>query len=141
MKQAVSVITLGVADLRRSRAFYERMGWKASSASQDEIVFFNAGGPVFALFKNIALADDAGVSAEGGGFTGFTLAHNVESREAVAAVLDLAVAAGGTLVKPGEDVFWGGHRGYFSDPDGFLWEVAWNPLWPLDADGHLVLPD
>lgn len=140
MKQAISVLTLGVSDLRRSRAFYERMGWKASPASQGEIVFFNAGGLVFALFKNSALADDAGVSAQGSGFTGFTLAHNVDSKEAVAEVLQQAVAAGGTLVKPGEDVFWGGHRGYFADPDGFLWEVAWNPLWPLDGNGHLMLP-
>lgn len=141
MKQAISVLTLGVSDLRRSRTFYERMGWQASSASQGEIVFFNAGGLVFALFKNSALADDAGVSPEGSGFTGFTLAHNVDSKEAVTEVLNQAVAAGGTLVKAAEDVFWGGHRGYFADPDGFLWEVAWNPLWPLDPKGQLVLPD
>lgn len=140
MKQAISVVTLGVSDLRRSRAFYEQMGWKASPASQAEIAFFNAGGLVFALFKNSALADDAGVSADGSGFTGFTLAHNVASKETVAEVLKEAVAAGGTLIKAGEDVFWGGHRGYFADPDGYLWEVAWNPLWPLDEDGHLQLP-
>lgn len=140
MKQAISVVTLGVSDLRRSRAFYEQMGWRASSASQGEITFFDVGGLVLALFKSSALADDAGVSADGTGFTGFTLAHNVGSKETVAEVLQQAVAAGGTLVKPGEDVFWGGHRGYFADPDGFLWEVAWNPLWPLDPQGHLILP-
>lgn len=140
MRQAISVITLGVSDLRRSRAFYERMGWKTSAASQAEISFFSAGGLVLALFKNGALADDAGVSPEGSGFTGFTLAHNVASKHEVTEVLNEAVAAGGILIKPAEDVFWGGHRGYFADPDGFLWEVAWNPLWPLNADGHLQLP-
>lgn len=140
MKQAISVVTLGVSDLRRSRAFYERIGWKASPASQAEIAFFDTGGLVLALFDAGALAEDAGVSPEGSGFTGFTLAHNVATKDAVAEILRDAVAAGGTLVKPGEDVFWGGHRGYFADPDGFLWEVAWNPLWPMDSNGHLRLP-
>lgn len=140
MRQTLSFVTLGVADLQRSRAFYRALGWVESSASQEAIAFFNTGSVVFALFQRQALAEDANVPAGGSGFPGFTLAHNVESEAAVVATLAEAVTAGATLARPGEKVFWGGFRGYFADPDGFLWEVCYNPFFPLDADGRVQLP-
>lgn len=140
MKQTISFITLGVADLARSRAFYQALGWRESTASQEAIAFYQAGSVAFALFQRQALAEDAAVSPVGSGFPGFTLAHNVPSEAAVLATLAEAVAAGATLVRPADKVFWGGFRGYFADPDGFLWEVCCNPFIPLDADGFIQLP-
>jgi len=134
-------VTLGVRDMTRARAFYERLGWRASPASNDEVAFFKAGGVVLGLYGRAALADDANVSPDGEGFAGMALAHNTASCEAVDGVIAEAAAAGGTLVKPAEDVFWGGYSGYFADPDGHLWEVAWNPHFPFDAAGNLILPD
>jgi len=104
------------------------------------VAFYQAGGVAFALFARASLAEDANVSATGSGFSGFTLAHNVASEEAVAATLREAVAAGGRLVRAGEKAPWGGFRGYFADPDGFLWEVCFNPFFPLDEDGFVRLP-
>jgi len=140
MRQTVSFITLGVQDLARSRQFYRALGWQESSASQDQIAFFQAGSLAFGLFQRAALADDAGVAAAGSGFPGFTLAHNVESEAAVIRTIDEAVAAGARLVRAADKVFWGGFRGYFADPDGFLWEVCWNPFFPLDEHGYVQLP-
>lgn len=140
MKQTISFITLGVRDLARSRAFYAALGWRESSSSQEGVAFFNAGTVNFALFGREALAEDASVSATGSGFPGFSLAHNVPSEAAVEALLADAVAAGGILVRPADKVFWGGFRGYFADPDGFLWEVCYNPFFPLDEAGHVQLP-
>lgn len=140
MQQTISFITLGVADLARSRAFYRALGWRESAASQEGIAFFQAGSVAFALFPREALAEDADVTAAGSGFRGFTLAHNVASEAAVLALLDEAVAAGAKLVRPADKVFWGGFRGYFADPDGFLWEVCYNPFVTLDADGFIHLP-
>ncbi|OQW58540.1 MAG: glyoxalase [Proteobacteria bacterium HN_bin10] len=140
MEPRISIVTLGVANLARSRAFYEAMGFRASSASQGDIVFFQAGAMVLALYPREALAEDAAVAAEGDGFRGLSLAHNVRAREEVAAILAQAAAAGGRIVKPAQDVFWGGHSGYFADPDGHLWEVAWNPHLPLSAEGAPMLP-
>ena len=132
MKPRISLITLGVADLPTSRAFYERLGFAARPESTEDIAFMNmANGLVLALFPREKLAEDAHVDSTGSGFRGFTLAHNVTSPEAVDAVLAEAVAAGTTLQKPGQQVFWGGYSGYFADPDGFLWEVAYNPLMDL----------
>ena len=139
MKQAISFITLGVADLARSRAFYKALGWQESSASQEAIAFFQAGSVAFALFQRDALAEDANVPSTGSGFGSFTLAHNVESEAAVVALLDEAVTAGAKLVRAADKVFWGGFRGYFADPDGFLWEVCYNPFVALDADGFIRL--
>ena len=139
MKQAISFITLGVADLARSRAFYKSLGWQESSASQEGIAFYQAGSVAFALFQRDALAEDANVASAGSGFAGFTLAHNVESEAAVQALLDEAVAAGATLVRPADKVFWGGFRGYFADPDGFLWEACYNPFVSLDPNGFIQL--
>ncbi len=141
MERRVSFITLGVADLARARAFYEKLGFHASSASQDDIVFFQLGGLALGIFPWAKLAEDVGIAEEGVGFRGVTIAYNTRSKEEVAAVLAEAVAAGGTLVKPAQDVFWGGHSGYFADPDGHLWEVAHNPFVPMDANGVITLPD
>ena len=140
MRPTISFITLGVADLARSRAFYAALGWQESSASQPAIAFYAAGSVIFALFERGALAEDAGVVAAGTGFPGFTLAHNVASREAVVATIDAALAAGARRARPPEEASWGGFRGYFADPDGFLWEVCWNPHFPLAADGSVTLP-
>lgn len=140
MKQTISFITLGVADLPRSRAFYRALGWQESPSSQEAIAFFQVGSVAFGLFQREALAEDAAVSPEGSGFGGFTLAHNVPSEAAVVSTLEEAVAAGATLVRPADKVFWGGFRGYFADPDGFLWEVCFNPFFPLDAEGFVSLP-
>ena len=140
MRQTISFITLGVADLARSRAFYAALGWRESSGSQAEVAFFDAGGVVFALFGRAALAEDAGMPAAGSGFPGFALAHNVASEEAVDRLLAEAAALGATIVQPAGKVFWGGYRGYFADPDGFLWEVCWNPFFPLDEQGRVSLP-
>lgn len=140
MKQTISFVTLGVADLARSRDFYKALGWRESSASQAEIAFFQAGSVAFALFQREALAEDANVPAEGSGFAGFSLAHNVPSEAAVTETLAAAVAVGARLVRPADKVFWGGFRGYFADPDGFLWEVCFNPFVELDAEGFIRLP-
>ena len=141
MKQAISFITLGVSDLARSRTFYAALGWKESSGSSADVAFFQAGTVAFSLFPREALAEDANVAPQGSGFPGFTLAHNVESEAAVLSTLAEAVAAGATLARPADKAFWGGFRGYFADPDGYLWEVCWNPFFPLDSEGHVQLPE
>ena len=140
MRQTISFITLGVGDLAVSRAFYAALGWRESSGSQPEIAFFKAGSVVFGLFQRAALAADANVSPAGSGFSGFTLAHNVASQEEVDCLLGEAAALGASVVQPAGKVVWGGYRGYFADPDGFLWEVCWNPFFPLDAAGNVCLP-
>lgn len=139
MEPRVSVVTLGVSDLKRARAFYEAMGFKASERGNDDIVFMRAApGVALALYAWDALAEDATVSAAGAGFRGVTIAHNVRAKVEVAVVLAEAVRAGARIVKPAQDVFWGGHSGYFADPDGHLWEVAWNPHTP---DGTFDIPE
>ena len=140
MKQSISFITLGATDLDRSRRFYRALGWTESSSSQAEVAFFQVGHIVFALFGRESLAEDANVSPEGSGFPAFTLSHNVGSESEVDATLLEAVAAGGRLVRQGEKAPWGGFRGYFADPDGFLWEVCYNPFFALDDNGFVQLP-
>jgi hypothetical protein len=140
MEQRVSLVTLGVGDLAAARAFYARLGWREAAADGAGIAFFDLGGFALALHPRNALARDAGVPAAGTGFRAVTLAHNVATPEAVDAVLAEAVGAGGRLVKAGEPAPWGGYSGYFADPDGHLWEVAHNPLVPLDAAGRFNLP-
>lgn len=136
----LSIVTLGVANVQKARAFYESLGWQASTVSQEEIVFFQLSGVVLALFQRNALADDANVSPAGDGFRGVTLAHNVESEAEVDAALAHAENCGARIMKPATKVFWGGYSGYFSDPDGHLWEVAYNPFFPFDEAGRLALP-
>lgn len=140
MQPRITLITLGVADVARSRRFYEALGFTASSASQESVAFFQAGGVALALYGRKSLAEDATVPESTPGFSGITLAHNVASEGEVDSVLQEAVAAGGRLLKPGQRVFWGGYSGYFADPDGHLWEVAHNPGFPLDAEGRMQLP-
>jgi catechol 2,3-dioxygenase-like lactoylglutathione lyase family enzyme len=136
----LSFVTLGVADIARARAFYDKLGFRASSASNPDVVFYDVGGEVLALFGRAALAADAKVPESAPGFSGVALAHNVRSEAEVDAVLAEAVAAGAKLIKPGEKAFWGGYTGYFADPDGHLWEVAFNPFFPLDDTGRVQLP-
>jgi catechol 2,3-dioxygenase-like lactoylglutathione lyase family enzyme len=142
MEQRISVITLGVADLATSRRFYEEgFGWQVSPRSKGDIVFFQLGGMVLALYPRELLAEDATVPDDARTtFRGTTLAHNVRTREEVNVVLRTARQAGGTIVKPAQDVFWGGYSGYFADPDQHLWEVCHNPFWELADDGSLILP-
>jgi uncharacterized glyoxalase superfamily protein PhnB len=137
----LNIVTLGVTDLERARKFYEEgLGGKASPASQGDIAFFQLGGIVLALYPRKLLAGDATVHPTGTGFRGITLAQNVREKEEVSAVLETAEAAGGKIVKPAQDVFWGGHSGYFADPDGHLWEIAWNPHFKLNSRGEVELP-
>ena len=141
MRQQLHLITLGVKDLKRSLEFYEQgLGWKRAQASSGDVVFFSMGGVVLSLYPRDKLAEDAGVSPEGEGFEAITLAYNTRSREEVDEVLQQAARLGARIVKTAQDVFWGGYSGYFADPDGHLWEVAWNPFFELDADGKLNLP-
>ena len=134
MEQRLSLVTLGVADLARARAFYEALGWEATMVVPDEVVFFQAGGMVVGLWGRDKLAADSGVT-DHGGWGGITLAHNVRSPEDVDAVLDQASAAGGTVARPGAPTEWGGYSGLFLDLDGHPWEVAHNPGWTLGDDG------
>jgi catechol 2,3-dioxygenase-like lactoylglutathione lyase family enzyme len=128
MQPRISMITLGVRDMTRAIRFYaEGLGFPRMD-SPPEVAFFTLNGTWLGLYGREALAEDATVPAEGSGFAGFALAHNVESEEQVRAVLQQAVDAGATLVKPAQKVFWGGYSGYFADPDGHLWEVAHNPF-------------
>jgi uncharacterized protein len=136
MEQRVSLVTLGVSDVARARAFYEALGWTGESADENT-VFFQAGGMVVALWDRTLLADDSGV--EGGGASGVTLAHNVASPEAVDRVLEEAASAGAAIVRPGAATFWGGYSGLFLDVDGHPWEVAHNPGWILASDGSISL--
>src|SRR3954451_11150541 len=126
MEQRLSLITLGVADVRASRAFYERLGWRASSAfGGGDVAFFQLGGVVLSVYGRAHLAKDAGLVPDGSGFGGIALAQNVRSRQEVDAVLAEAEKAGGRVIAKAEEKFWGGYSGYFADPDGHPWEVAW----------------
>ncbi len=139
MEQRLSLVTLGVADLERARRFYEEgLGWRRRNAHA-EVVFFQIGGAVLALWSRAALAADARLPDSGVSFGGIALAYNTRSREEVDQVLAEAKAAGATILKPAEDAFWGGYSGYFADPDGHPWEVAWNPEWTLLEDGSVRL--
>jgi len=141
MEQRISIITLGVADLKRSGEFYERLGWRRATSKAEGIIFFQAGGMALALYPRPELAKDANVAPEGDGFSGISLAYNGRSRAEVDAVLREAAAAGARILKPAQEAFWGGYSGYFSDLDGFLWEAAWNPFFPIAEDGSIRIPD
>ena len=135
----VSIITFGVADLAKSTAFYESLGWEKSSASMPAITFFEMQGSVFGLYEWSALADDAKVPAEGSGFRGVTLAMNLATVAEVEAVFAEWVAAGATPMVEPHKAFWGGHSSYVADPDGHLWEIAHNPYASIDDEGRLVM--
>ena len=138
MEQRLSLITLGVSDLARARRFYEALGWTSGAAPDDDVVFFQSGGMVVALWSREELATDS-VVTDTGGWGGVTLAHNVRSPAEVDGVLEEARAAGATIGREGAETFWGGYSGVFIDPDGHPWEVAHNPHWTLLDDGSLRL--
>jgi catechol 2,3-dioxygenase-like lactoylglutathione lyase family enzyme len=138
MEQRISLVTLGVRDLARARAFYEALGWKTNAAFGDDVVFFQAGGQVVALWGREQLAEDSGVE-DSGGWGGITLAYNTGSPAEVDAVIAEADAAGATIRRRGAETFWGGYSGAFVDPEGHAWEVAHNPHWTLRDDGSISL--
>ena len=141
MKPRINFVTLGVLDMAAMRAFYERLGLVASSASNPNVTFFDANGIVLALFGYNDLAEDAGIKAGPvPTFRGVGVAWNGTREEDVDHIMAHAKAAGATIVKKAKKVFWGGYSGYFADPEGHLWEVAYNPFMPLDARGHIQLP-
>ncbi len=135
------MVTLGVDDLARARAFYEALGWVVAPQSQASVVFLQGRNIVLGLYGRQALAEDAGVNDTPSGFSAVALALNLASEAKVDRLFDTAVAEGATAVKPPQNVFWGGYSGYFADPDGHLWEVAYNPFFAMDADGNLRLLD
>lgn len=138
MDQRLTLITLGVRDLARARAFYEQgLGWKPGNASEG-VAFYQLGPFALSLYGLKDLAEDARIGEPGTGFGGIALAINMHAREDVDRTIAEAVAAGAKLLKPAEDTFWGGYAGYFADPDGYPWEVAWNPGFPLDEQGRLL---
>jgi catechol 2,3-dioxygenase-like lactoylglutathione lyase family enzyme len=138
VEQRLSLVTLGVRDLARARAFYEALGWKTGAKPEDDVVFFQSGGMIVALWGRDQLAEDSAVE-DGGGWGGVTLAHNVRSPGEVDAVLAEAERAGATIPRRGGKTFWGGYSGVFSDPDGHPWEVAHNPSWTIAEDGSVHL--
>ncbi|MFI5266967.1 MAG: VOC family protein [Chloroflexota bacterium] len=143
MEPRISVVTLGVSDLPRSIRFYrDGLGWPSGVNDGEDVAFFQlGGGTVLSLFGREDLAKDANVAAgEPAMFGGFTLAQCLASKAEVDVALEAARAAGGTIIKPASDAFWGGYNGYFADPDGHPWEIAWNPFWELLPDGSVKLP-
>ncbi|WFE50093.1 VOC family protein [Micromonospora sp. WMMD1155] len=140
MEQRISLITLGVSDLARAKAFYEQLGWRGQEV--EETVFIQAGGLAVVLWGRDKLADDAGIADSGtDGFGGMALAQNVRSREEVDEIIATATKAGATVTKPARETFYGGYAGYFADLDGHVWEIAWNPGFALADDGTLTVPD
>ncbi|MEV7328961.1 VOC family protein [Micromonospora sp. NPDC093244] len=137
MEQRISLVTLGVTDVARAKAFYEQLGWRGQEI--EETVFFQAGGLAVVLWGRDKLADDAGIQGPGTG--AISLAQNVRSREEVDEVIATASKAGAEVTQPARETFYGGYAGYFTDPDGHLWEIAWNPGFQLGPDGTLTLPD
>ena len=137
----LTMITLGVEDIAKSTEFYEKLGFKKSSASQESVTFFITNGTVLGLFGKAALAEDAGVQDTETNFRGVAIAHNLDSEEAVDVAYAHALSCGATGTKKPHKVFWGGYSGYFADPDGHLWEVAYNPFAPLDENRNMPLPE
>lgn len=134
----MSLVTLGVADLARSRRFYEELGWTTDAGPDDDVVFFQAGAMVLGLWDRARLAEDSGVT-DTGGWGGVTLAHNVRSPSEVDQVIAEARAAGASIVREPAETFWGGYSGSFADPDGHPWEVAHNPFWTVTDEGSTLL--
>lgn len=139
MRQKLNLITFGTDDLKKSVAFYESLGWKNSEKSVDGLALFPLGGITLALHPRHELADDVTLPYTPSGFSGITLSYNTKSEKEVDEVLELVGTLGGTIVKPGQKVFWGGYSGYFKDLDGYLIEVAYNPFWEFDENDNLVL--
>jgi uncharacterized protein len=140
MDQRLSLITLGISDLDRSRKFYEALGWTTGAKEADDVAFFQAGGMIVALWDRGKLAEDS-VVKDSGGWGGVTLAYNTRSTDEVDTVIEEARAAGATIGREPAETFWGGYSAIFIDPDGHPWEVAHNPRWTITEDGATVLPD
>jgi predicted lactoylglutathione lyase len=136
----LTLVSLGVADVARATSFFEALGWRKSSASNDDVSFFQLGGLALSVFGRQDLADDATVSSDGSGFRGMSLAINLESEAEVDRVAAEWLSCGGTMVKQPHRAFWGGYSGYVADLDGHLWELAHNPGFTLMADGSMQLP-
>jgi catechol 2,3-dioxygenase-like lactoylglutathione lyase family enzyme len=139
MEQRLSLITLGISDLARARDFYEALGWKTGAKEADDVVFFQAGCMVVALWGREQLAEDSAVT-DGGGWGGMTLAYNTRSQEEVDEVMEEARKAGARIGREPAETFWGGYSGIFIDPDGHPWEVAHHPRWTIEEDGALTIP-
>jgi catechol 2,3-dioxygenase-like lactoylglutathione lyase family enzyme len=140
MNQHLHIVTLGVQDFKKSVKFYQKtLGWEPSNASNDDIMFFQAGGIVLAIYPREKLAEDAFAVADGSGFHGMTLAYNARSESEVDEIISNLRSKGVTIAKEPQKVFWGGYSSYFADPDGFLWEVAYNPFFEFDENGNLKL--
>jgi catechol 2,3-dioxygenase-like lactoylglutathione lyase family enzyme len=138
MEQRLSLVTLGVADVEQSLRFYEALGWKRGN-DNPSVVFFQLPGMILALWSRTSLAEDAGLAPNERGFGGITLAYNARSKAEVDTVLAEAEHAGARILKPAKEAFWGGYTGYFADPDGHPWEVAWNPEWTITKKGEIKL--
>jgi catechol 2,3-dioxygenase-like lactoylglutathione lyase family enzyme len=136
----LSMVTLGVKDIAAATAFYERLGLKRSAASQESVSFFQLAGGVLGLFGREALAEDGNVGAIWTGNGGVTLAYNLPSEAEVDAMMTEAAGIGAMILKPARKAFWGGYHGYFADPDGHVWEIAYNPFFPVDENGAVTLP-
>lgn len=137
MEQRMTIVGLGVSDLKVSTSFYEEcFGWEKAESSNDNITFFQLNGILLSLYPSEKLAEDAGVDAAGSGFKGFSLAHNPRTKEAVDELFAELEDKNVKIVKRPEEVFWGGYSGYIADPDGNLWEIAFNPFLPLDENGN-----
>ncbi len=138
MEQRLSLVTLGVDDLERARRFYEQLGWRRGN-DHPEVVFFQLQGMILALWSRAELAADARLPLPGSSFGGMALAYNARSRAEVDSVMAEALAAGATILKPAVSTAWGGYAGYFADPAGHPWEIAWNPAWTIAEDGSVTL--
>jgi uncharacterized protein len=138
VEQRLSLVTLGVTDLARARAFYEALGWTTGAAPDDDVVFFQAGGMIVALWGRAQLAEDS-VIEDSGGWGGITFAYNTRSQDEFDKVMAEAEAAGATIARPAGETFWGGYSGIFPDPDGHPWEIAHNPGWTIEDDGSVKL--
>ena len=137
VEQRISIVTLGVRDLAASKRFYaDGLGWKPAYEN-NEIIFFQTGGMIFALFLRDKLAEDFQADPGTFGRAAVALAYNVRAKSEVDPLIKRAIVAGATLLKPAHEASWGGYSGYFADPDGFTWEIAWNPAWPVKADGSV----
>jgi predicted lactoylglutathione lyase len=142
MPASISLITLTVADIARATRFYESLGFqKSKRASQDDVTFLRAGGVVLALWGRQAQIEDAGAETVWTGNGGIVIARNLASEAEVDAAMAQAEASGARILKPAAKAFWGGYNGYFADADGHVWEIAFNPFWPLDERGLVKLPD
>jgi catechol 2,3-dioxygenase-like lactoylglutathione lyase family enzyme len=141
MEPRLSLVTLGVADLARTTTFYEGLGWPRKVSTAEGVAFFQLNGIGLSLYPRADLAADAGVPLQTAPSQGLTLAYNTRNRDEVDAVLARAEALGGRITRPAQDAVWGGYHGHFADPEGFLWEIAWNPGFALTDDGGLCLPE